>query len=316
MELSVKIFGKPLDLMTLEDLQNYFTVEREESKYLEFKSGDVKISDIFREICAFLNSDGGIMVIGAPRETKVVKGDLSVRICKGKLTSSAFKSKNWIENRIAGNIVPFPEDIHIKEFRSADKNQYVIDIPRSKNPPHQVRNEGRYYVRVHQESRPAPHEKVRALFLKNEKPVISSKFYFRHPEIRDNQLVLRITFENSSAIPVKSLSCKLDLVNVLALKSEGRWEEITENNSYTIDFEMNKAVVEEVTAGYSWEIEHKYQPFIVYLMMWNEKVDVSKRGVLYDPENRIILVDTANIEGRKPNLLTLKSHLREIISYL
>jgi hypothetical protein len=316
MDLSEKIFGKSLALMTLADLQNYFKEEREESQILEFKSGDIKISDLYKEICAFLNSDGGIIIIGSPREKKVVRNDQFIRICQGKLTPSIFKSKKWIEEHIAKTIEPFAEGIEIKEFSNLNESHYIIEVPKSKTPPHQFKNEGRYYIRVYEEARPAPHKIIRSLFLRNVKPVFNIYILFKHHEFFDNQLQLDIIIENSSVIPAFGVMNRLEIINIASIIGEGTWEISDSGESYVYEKKMETYIVDEITTTLSFEIEHKFQPFIVYVMVWNEEAGICKKGILYDPENQMKLIDTDKVEGKNPDLNLLKKHLIEIVSYL
>ena len=75
MKLSTQIFGvESIDQITEEMLIDYFKEEHEETDLLEFKSfydkkqGNYKEkeSTVLKNICAFLNSSGGIIVWGDP----------------------------------------------------------------------------------------------------------------------------------------------------------------------------------------------------------------------------------------------------------
>jgi len=69
-------FQKDLDQLTSEDLISFFQNPQKESQYLEFKSsGEPNIDKVFSKtlkaaICSFLNSEGGLLIYGAPRENK------------------------------------------------------------------------------------------------------------------------------------------------------------------------------------------------------------------------------------------------------
>lgn len=66
------------------DIKDFFSTRQEESSTLEFKSGEVDVTDIFKEITAFLNTEGGLLIIGAPREVKEVIGKKTVVYCQGE----------------------------------------------------------------------------------------------------------------------------------------------------------------------------------------------------------------------------------------
>ncbi len=67
-----KIFNKPIGSLQLKDLEEYFKEPQEETSILEFKSGEVEINDVYKEVAAFLNTEGGLLIIGTPREEEVL----------------------------------------------------------------------------------------------------------------------------------------------------------------------------------------------------------------------------------------------------
>jgi hypothetical protein len=56
------IFNKKKDELTLDNLKEFFSPPQEETSVLEFKSGGVEIIDIYKEVAAFLNTEGGLLV--------------------------------------------------------------------------------------------------------------------------------------------------------------------------------------------------------------------------------------------------------------
>ena len=90
-----KILLKKPEILTIDDLQNFFSTEQEEGSVLEFKTGQVDINKIFKEVAAFLNTEGGLIIIGSPREAKRKIKKHEITFCKGKLTYSKFKGKDF-----------------------------------------------------------------------------------------------------------------------------------------------------------------------------------------------------------------------------
>lgn len=70
MSISKAIFGKDLFDLELRDLQSFFELGQEETEIIEFKTGDVSLEKIYSEVSAFLNTQGGLLIIGAPKEAK------------------------------------------------------------------------------------------------------------------------------------------------------------------------------------------------------------------------------------------------------
>ena len=165
-EYSKKTFNKDLRDLTYDDVVAYFEEPREESESLEFKSGQgdfegTFINNILRTISAFLNSSGGLLVWGAPKETSVEKGH--PKICTGDLIPLAIsKEKDHLINRISSAISYMPTGIRIERLEKDGNFLYVFEIDESPSKPHQYN--GIYYIRLDGQSKPAPHYIVDALF--------------------------------------------------------------------------------------------------------------------------------------------------------
>ena len=65
----MSIVSKMNPLLTLEYMQT-----EDENKIFDRKSGQIKVSDLGRHICAFANADGGTLVIGISDKTRVLEG--------------------------------------------------------------------------------------------------------------------------------------------------------------------------------------------------------------------------------------------------
>lgn len=158
--------------MSYLDLVEYFKNEREESDKIEYKSfvddedsSNVKSKEkgILRTICAFLNSEGGILIWGAPKGQKVL--DRKGKICKGELSLvDKHYEKDEFISKIANRITPSPKGIKFHRVDDSGKYAYVIEVPKSDYSPHQFENV--YSMRLDGQSVSAPHHYVEALFKK------------------------------------------------------------------------------------------------------------------------------------------------------
>jgi predicted HTH transcriptional regulator len=212
-----KIFGKPRNELLLIDIEEYFSSPQEETSVVEFKSGEVEINDIFKEVTAFLNTEGGLLIIGSPREVNKTIGKTTIKICQGSLTYSNFKNKDWLYQKIASNIVPSPTNIKIEEFITSNGNIFLIDIPQSLNPPHQSLSDGRYYLRLERDAKPAPHGIVQALFNKRRVPLIAATIQFE--QFNDLNDKVTISLRNESSFPAEKVSFIIDVYNVESINS-------------------------------------------------------------------------------------------------
>ena len=78
MNYAESYFGKSLDSLAYQDIEDFFKEAKEESTRIEFKSyaaGRGKFKDkllgVIEGLCALLNSEGGILIWGAPEGQKI-----------------------------------------------------------------------------------------------------------------------------------------------------------------------------------------------------------------------------------------------------
>jgi len=172
------LFNKQIHQLELNDIISFFKNEKIETDKLEFKSytdfenstatksmrDKEKLNDIFKSLCAFLNSDGGVLIWGAP-EGKNVEG-LKERAYFGDITPVKYKlEKDQFINRVSSDISPTPHRILFHSIAIGENSYcYIIEVIKSEFAPHQ--HKGTYYIRLDGSTRPAPHHYVEALIKK------------------------------------------------------------------------------------------------------------------------------------------------------
>lgn len=185
------LFTKPLYTLELDDMSFFFAKEQKESNILEFKSyidypetgttkssrDKEKVSDIIKSICAFLNSDGGVLIWGAPKG-KINSESGKEKIFQGDLMPVDIKLElDQVINKITSQISPIPHSILFHPIAiSEDKFVYIFEVRRSNYSPHQFR--GTYYMRLDGSTYPAPHHYVEALMKKISYPRIEGYLSF------------------------------------------------------------------------------------------------------------------------------------------
>lgn len=211
MDFCQTIFGKGIYDIELSDVENFFNDEQEESSILEFKSGKVELEEVYREISAFLNTEGGVLIIGAPQEQKVRINNVEKKVCKGQLTASHFSNQDNLIRSISSNISPAPYKIKAKEFIHNGGKVFVLEISQSLTPPHQVSNDGKYYIRLEREAKPAPHGIIEALFFKRQKPNLDVGFSIStHIENR-RQRKVDFILKNTSLVTAENIGFIIEL---------------------------------------------------------------------------------------------------------
>ena len=152
------------DNYSIDDIESLINNEVEENIHLDYKRGDAlskdcrKINEISKDVSAFANSDGGIIVYGLseedhkPKEFKFVDGEIY--------------TKEWLETKINDNIHQRINGVIIYPIRidgDIRKTVYVVKIPRSNNAPHMA-SDHKYYRRFNFESVPMEEYEVRDTF--------------------------------------------------------------------------------------------------------------------------------------------------------
>lgn len=188
MEYSNTYFGKNLDDLVYQDIIDFFNVEREESDKIEFKSfstvhGNLNknFEGVIRAICAMLNSEGGIVIWGAPEGT--VPAGRTEKVFTGALSPvNELKEKDWLISKASDSITPLPVGINVKMLNDSANYVYVFEIKKSEYRPHQYNNI--YYARLDGQTKPASHYFVEALFKQIKFPNIEG--YLKFDRISNN----------------------------------------------------------------------------------------------------------------------------------
>jgi len=171
MNYSKQYFGKELNELTYQDIEKFFVDEKDESDKIEFKSyhnpdeknHTEKENGVIRAICGLLNSEGGLVIWGAPiGQTIVGKKE---KIFKGTLSpADKLVEKDSFISRVTDLITPSPKGIKFQPLEKAGQYIYIIEVEQSFYSPHQFRNV--YYMRIDGQTKPAPHHFIEALFRK------------------------------------------------------------------------------------------------------------------------------------------------------
>lgn len=154
-----------LENYTKEDIQYLIDFGVEESVHLDYKASgalaktDSKKKEISKDISAFANSDGGIIIYGVEERGHKAVG--FSYIDGNEIT------KEWLEQVINSTINQKIDGVEIFPIRNNDnisESIYVVRIPRSYRAPHMISIDKCYYKRYNFESVKMEEYEVRDLF--------------------------------------------------------------------------------------------------------------------------------------------------------
>jgi len=281
----------PFEAITLQQLAEWFRSPQQEDETLEFKSGDVHIREVAREVAGFLNSRGGRLIIGAPKEQQ----EGHKKSCQGPLTSSHLQSSDWISTQLKQLITPAPaaETIRIRPLSDHRVQVYLVEVTASASSPHMVNGEGRYYVRHKAVTKPATHAEVEHLFWKTHKPYI--KQYFKLGTRRGlpaNREIFTLELENQSRFAAQGIEIEIITLNteevVLHKEMKASFRQIDQQTLYG---QIHQSLLGEATWQQHFTITNKFRPYLIYCKAWSHHTQLSNHVIVWDPANKVVLHD-------------------------
>lgn len=290
---------------SIDDITALIDNEAEESVHLDFKAAgslskdDKKKAEIAKDVSAFANSDGGIVVYGIEeRDHKAY----SLSYIDGNTYT-----KEWLEQVIQDNIQRRIEGLEIFPIRDngdITKSIYIVKIPRSSNTPHMSADKC-YYKRNNFRSVKMEEYEVRDLFYRESTPNLKIAGYILY-EQDSNDEVVKYHFEaqiwNDSNVisTVYKLNCYI--VNFITFDKIS-WEAFKEDINYTI---LDRSRIKISALG-----KHPLFP--------NESVDLLRFTLEIPRENIGAFINNATIElllmfGSKTDKLSfsVKDHLERM----
>jgi hypothetical protein len=170
------IFGKKPIKIELHDIDNLVKQRTEERRDLEYKGPDIlgKPEQLSQWISAFLNADGGLIIIGVCEDDPNKKNRISAKIYPTRIEFCSNEyTKERVEQLIFSNIrYSSKPDIRIYPIRDPDDSTqaiYLVEIPQGDIPPYQAAD-GKYYRKLNATKYTMPHSEIADFFGRRRKP--------------------------------------------------------------------------------------------------------------------------------------------------
>ncbi|MEO9513247.1 MAG: ATP-binding protein [Flavobacteriaceae bacterium] len=190
-------------MWTLKKIEQYITDGIEENIHLDYKgAGSIsksreKKKEISKDVSAFANSDGGVIIYGVREFDEKEKSHLPEKI--DPISGQEF-TKEWLEQIINSTISPRIKGIIITPIQTSEKDKndivYVVEIPKS-NTAHQSQDK-RYYRRYNFQSIMMDDWEIKDIINRQSKTNIEIEF-----ETVINKGILNKILKSSSKIELK-----------------------------------------------------------------------------------------------------------------
>lgn len=199
-----------MEIHNISDIENLILNQVEENLHLDYKAADAlqktdsKKKEISKDISAFANSDGGIVIYGVKEFTEPTKKYLPE---KTDPIDRNIISKEWLEQVINSNVSPRIDGIKITPIPieiEKDKVILVVEIPKS-NTAHQAGDQ-RYYKRFNFESVAMYDYEIRDVMNRKKFPKIELSFKIEQNTFEDNSMfptIPKFNFNQPQRQPAK-----------------------------------------------------------------------------------------------------------------
>ncbi len=149
------IFGKPIEKLTLQDIESLVENQVSENRSLDYKqeykfSKDADKKEFLYDICSFANSGGGYLIYGIKECRENGKKTGCPEKIVGLKNFNSDYERNRFEPAIQQGIRPRISGIESKLIEcNGNEPVLVIKVPRSYNTPHMVTFQGasKFYSR-------------------------------------------------------------------------------------------------------------------------------------------------------------------------
>ncbi|HEX8032564.1 MAG TPA: ATP-binding protein [Ktedonobacterales bacterium] len=168
--MTASLFTDSLATVTSDDVQAFLDLDQEEGPRIDYKAVDSTNrtglpETMYRAVCAFANTYGGLIVIGVSVDDKTNRPAKreGIPLRQGLEEAITSKCQSLIFPPLAPEVrvCPFKSDETLPE---ADRAFVVVRVSASLSTPHQMQKDNRILVRVGSECRDPDLATLRTLF--------------------------------------------------------------------------------------------------------------------------------------------------------
>lgn len=261
------LFGKEPALVTLDDIDSLINTRKEEDRFLEYK--DPRILEAPEKlsgwVSAFLNADGGLIILGVCEDDPRKKDKISAKIVPVR---REFVTKEYPKERVEQlifshirssskpNIVIHP----VRDDADPTNAIYMIEIAPGDNPPYQA-SDDKYYRRLNATKYAMPHSEIADFFGARRKPKLSLRFEMIEVNLQDLSFTLRAFLRNQGKALAKHARVTASFTNLgivtIAKGQLQRIDDLRDVPSIQWDCSMGRVIYHSGRETRIWDMELK-----------------------------------------------------------
>jgi hypothetical protein len=216
------LFSKEPENVAIQDIQSLIDNKVEENRHLDYKAPSIlKSPQRFSEwVSAFLNAEGGLIIIGVHEDQPGKKDKIYERILPTRIEFVPREyTKERIEQLIHSNIRSDSRPVigvhPVRDDADPSKAIYLVEVPEGDSPPYQAADD-KYYRRLNATKYPMSHREIADFFGKRRKPLLEVNFIFAEVNILESvhQFKLRIYLRNRGKAVAKYTRLVASFVNL------------------------------------------------------------------------------------------------------
>lgn len=287
MSAAEAIFQKDLYKITREDLESFFAEPQEENAILEFKEGNTDLVKLHDEVAAFLNTEGGLLIYGAPREIEH-PSKKGYKIAQGALTAAKVRDRDVIMRSLGTGISPAPTTVRIAEIEIDGGSVYLLEVGQSSHPPHQVTGSGKYHIRLEREAKHAPHGIVEALFFRRQKPQLQIQTVCVKKNY-DEGIDIKIDISNTSVITAESIGYIITLFGAARIDEKQGCPSFRRGAEAVCQhFSANDILVRGISRHLAFNIKPSVEFILISVYVYCKDTDVVGENLLVSVKKGLV----------------------------
>lgn len=246
------LFGKEPSDIRIQDIQSLIDIRREEDRHLEYKAPRIlgEPEKLSEWISAFLNADGGVIIVGVCEDKPAEKEKVQSRIypTRIELVGAEYpkeRVEQLIYSHISADSRPIIGVYPVRDDVDPSKAIYLVEVPEGDNPPYQA-GDGKYYRRLNATKYAMPHREIADFFGRRRKPQLTATLEFIDIKIEDSvyQFTLRILLHNEGKALARHVRFTASFSNLEIVQMSASFKRIDElrGNTPSIQFNDNVGV--------------------------------------------------------------------------